>query len=111
MLGIPEFPDYTSVQPSIRVDIERHTQRHAPYSDFNFINILSWDLGGDARVSRLNNNLALCLPDYVDGVPFYSFLGDQHVEDTAGALLNEAERNTGARQLRLVPELGAIALA
>ncbi|HSX32674.1 MAG TPA: phosphatidylglycerol lysyltransferase domain-containing protein, partial [Candidatus Saccharimonadales bacterium] len=111
MGGISEFPDYTSVQPSIRADIEKFTRRHKPYSDFNFNNVLSWNLGGTARVSRLNNNLALQLPDYIDGVTFYSFLGDEQVEATASTLLDEAERNTGIRRLRLVPEIGAVALA
>lgn len=87
-----------------------YTTRYQPYSDFNFVNILSWDVADSAQVTVLNDNLVIRLPDYVDGAEFYSFLGDNQVDATVDILLGEAERHTEARKLRLVPEIGARAL-
>jgi uncharacterized protein len=110
MAEIPTFPEFTPIEGGLQQQINEYTKRHPPYSDFNFVNLLSWDIEGDARITRLHDNLAICLPDYVNGVPFYSFLGDNEVDATTSALLDEAEYHTSLRQLRLVPEVGALAL-
>lgn len=110
MGGIPEFPEYAPVDGGMGKAFNEYTARYQPYSDFNFVSILSWDVTDSARVTVLNDNLVIRLPDYVDGTEFYSFLGDNQVEGTVATLLDEAERHTDARKLRLVPEIGARAL-
>lgn len=110
MASIPEFPAYARVDSRVRDQISEFTDGHLPYSDFNSVNIQSWDLAGTAQVTMLHQNLVLRLPDYVDGTEFFSFLGNNEVNSTADVLLDEAERHSHRRELRLVPEIGAIAL-
>ena len=111
MMGeIAKFPGFTRVDSRVRDQINAETAKYLPYSDFNHTNILSWNLTDTARASMLNGNVVLCLPDYIDGTEFYSFLGDNKVEHTARTLLDTAEEQTSARVLRLVPEVGASAL-
>src|ERR1019366_4090908 len=111
MMGrIPEYPEYARVDSGVHEDIAEYTARYPPYSEFNYVNISSWDLVDSARVSMLNGNMVICLPDYISGTEFYSFLGDNEASITATTLLNEAEQNTSVRELRLVPEIGALSL-
>jgi hypothetical protein len=110
MGSIPEYPEYARVDSGVRENIIEHTAKYPPYSEFNYVNISSWDLNDSARVSVLNGNLVICLPDYMDGTEFYSFLGDNEACSTASTLLDEAELNSATRELRLVPEIGASVL-
>ncbi len=110
MASIPEFPVYARVDMSVKSQIGEHTDRYPPYSDFNFVSILSWDTTDSAQVSTLNGNLVLRLPDYTDGVELFSFLGNTEVDATVAALLDAAEQQTSRRELRLVPEIGVLAL-
>lgn len=109
--SIPTFPHFTGVNESMLSDMQAMTAQHQPYSDFNVVNVLSWDIDATARISNLHGNLVMCLPDYITGEDFYSFLGDQAVEQTAATLLDTAESETGQRHLRLVPAIGAETLA
>jgi len=110
MGGIPEFPEYARVSTDIKSEIFEFTSGYPPYSDFNFNNILSWDITGSAKVTMLNSNLVLCTSDYVNSSPFFTFLGDNQAFSTVDAVLNEAELHTDVRALRSVPEIGAKAL-
>ncbi|HSX29701.1 MAG TPA: phosphatidylglycerol lysyltransferase domain-containing protein [Candidatus Saccharimonadales bacterium] len=107
---ITEYPEFSGVDLNVAAKIETYTRQYPPYSDFNAVNTLCWNNDESARVTNLHGNLAMRLPDYLDGAPFYSFLGDKEVAATARILLDEAERTTGRRTLRLVPEVGALAL-
>ncbi|HEX8182583.1 MAG TPA: phosphatidylglycerol lysyltransferase domain-containing protein [Candidatus Saccharimonadales bacterium] len=112
MMGeIAQFPDYSPVDISIRDQLLAYTARYEPYSDFNYTNMVSWDVTGGARVALLNGNLVARFPDYLNGSEFYSYLGDTQVDATVEILLNEAERCTPTRELRLVPAVGTLALA
>ncbi|MEJ0042787.1 MAG: hypothetical protein WDM81_11525 [Rhizomicrobium sp.] len=55
--------------------MERITRRFPPYSDFNFLNLYSWDAGERVRLSSLNGNLVIRFADYLTDEPFYMFLG------------------------------------
>jgi len=110
MGGIPGFPEYARVDHDIKDAFAAQTARYLPYSDFTFVNIVSWDAAETAQTTMLHDNLVVRMSDYVDGAVFYSFLGDNRVDETVDVLLDEAEKHTGTRQLRLVPEIGARAL-
>jgi hypothetical protein len=102
---IPEFPKFKSVELSDKKDIEKFTSKHPPYSDFNFISMWSWDIRGEMRISELNNNLVVRFTDYISGEPFYSFLGDNKVNETVEALLKLSKKEGLKPVLRLVPEV------
>lgn len=84
---IPEFPEFKKLELSDKKDIEQFTSKFPPYSDFNFVSMWSWDIKGEMRVSQLNDNLVVRFTDYLTGEPFYSFLGNNKVNDTAEKLL------------------------
>lgn len=101
---LPEFPQFKALELSDKHDIERITSKYPPYSDFNFVSMWSWDIKGQMRVSQLHGNLVVRFTDYQTGKPFYSFLGDNHADDTAEKLLNLAKEEGIEFRLRLVPE-------
>src|SRR3990167_9981485 len=85
---IPEFPHFKKLELADKKDVEKFTQKYPPYSDFNFVSMWSWDIKGEMRLSTLNNNLVVRFTDYLTGEPFYSFLGDNKVNETAEKLLD-----------------------
>lgn len=107
---IPEFPHTVPIHIGLKPDIDAITSQFEPYSDFNFVNMFGWDVDNSARVSLLNGNLVMLMSDYVSGESIVSFLGIHKPVDTAYTLLDEAERQTGKRELRLIPHLSAVAL-
>jgi len=86
------------------------TSRFQPYSDYNFLSMWSWDVRNELRIGDLNGNLVVKFNDYVTGDPFYSFLGDKKVGQTAGELLEMAKAEGLKAVLKLVPEECASAL-
>ena len=101
---LPEFPKFKPLELSDKQDIEKITNKYPPYSDFNFVSMWSWDIKDEMRVSQFYGNLVVRFTDYLTGVPFYSFLGDNKVNETAEALL-KLSKNEGLKpELRLVPE-------
>jgi len=84
---LPEFPKMKSIELSDREDVEKITKKYPPYSDFNFVSMWSWDIKGEMRISQLNGNLVVRFTDYLTGEPFYSFLGDNEVNNTILKLL------------------------
>src|SRR3989344_6982684 len=101
---LPEFPKFKPLELSDKQDIEKITNKFPPYSDFNFVSMWSWDIKDEMRVSQFYGNLVVRFTDYLTGVPFYSFLGDNKVNETAEALL-KLSKNEGLKpELRLVPE-------
>src|SRR3990167_9661654 len=101
---IPEFPEFKKLELSDKEDVEVFTKKFPPYSDFNFVSMWSWDIKGEMRLSQLNNNLVVRFTDYLTGDPFFSFLGDNEVNDTIKKLL-EFSKSEGLRiKLKLIPE-------
>lgn len=43
---LPEFPQFKNLELSDEEEIERHTHKFLPYSDFNFVSMWSWDIKG-----------------------------------------------------------------
>ncbi len=94
---IARYPDFSKLTISDKPELEAYTAPFAPYSDFNFISLYSWDTDGSLGVSDLNGNLVVRLPDYLTALPRYSVLGGHVADDSLETLL----RDVG--QLDLVP--------
>ncbi|MBU0612294.1 DUF2156 domain-containing protein [Patescibacteria group bacterium] len=101
---IPEFPKFKKLELSDKEDIEKFTCKFPPYSDFSFISMWSWDIKNEMQVSQLNNNLVVRFTDYLTGKPFYSFLGNNKINETAEALINLSKKEGLKPELKLVPE-------
>lgn len=104
---IPQFPEFKKLEFSDKADVEALTLKFAPYSDFNFMSMWSWDTKGSMQLSMLNENLVVKFSDYVTGEAFYSFLGTNRVNETARILLEKAKQNGIEVCLKLIPEVVA----
>ena len=102
---IPEFPQFKKLELSDKKDVEKFTLKFPPYSDFNFVSMWSWDIKGEMRLSVLNGNLVVRFTDYISGEPFYSFLGDTKVNETAQKLIGLSIKEGLAPMLKLLPEI------
>lgn len=104
---IPQFPQFKSLELSDKEEIENFTKKFHPYSDFNFVSMWCWNIGEGIFVSYLNKNLVVRFKDYITGKPFYSFLGDHKINDTAKILLDLSHKENIDCTLKLVPEICA----
>lgn len=102
---IPEFPNFKSLELSDKEEIEDITSRYQPYSDFNFVSLWSWDVKAEIRISKLNRNLVIRFNDYLTGEQFYSFLGNNKINETVNSLLKLSKKGRLKVCLRLVPEV------
>lgn len=71
---------------------------YAPYSDFNFVSLFSWNTDNSARYFCVENGTVIQLPDYITGEPVYSVLGISDVD----VVLHQVLEIAGT--LHLVPE-------
>ena len=101
---IPQFPEFKRIELSHKEEVEAFTKNFPLYSDFNFISMWSWDVKGDVRISQLNGNLVVRFNDYLTGEPFYSFIGENKVNETALALIGVAKVLGVGTRLKLVSE-------
>ena len=104
---LPQFPQFKKLELSDAEDVQRYTARYAPFSDFNFACLWSWNIDSSVLLSELNGNLVVRLGDYVSGEVFYSFLGDRRVNDTVEALIDLSCKENLQPRLHLVPEVAA----
>jgi hypothetical protein len=107
---IPEFPQFKLLELTDKKDVEAFTSKFPPYSDFNFASLWCWNLEGEMRLSILNNNLVVHFTNYLTSEPFYSFLGDKEVDETASILLDFSIEKGLKPKLSLVPEIVALKL-
>ncbi len=107
---IPKFPAFKRLELSDLTEVTVHTHRFDPYSDFNFVSLWSWDTAEDFGLALLNDNLVVRLNDYITEAPFYSFLGENAVTETATALVRRSIADGMGSALRLVPEPVALKL-
>ncbi|MBP6866469.1 MAG: DUF2156 domain-containing protein [Candidatus Pacebacteria bacterium] len=101
---IPEFPKFKKLELSDRSRVEQITNKFPPHSDFNFISMWSWDTKGEVGVSCLYGNLVVKFTDYLTGDPFFSFLGENSVEDTINTLLTFSEDKYKKSHLKYISE-------
>ncbi len=107
---IPVFPNFKKIELADKSDVENITRKFAPYSDFNFTSLWSWDTENEARMSKLNENLVIRFTDYQTHKLFYSFLGNNKVAETARLLLSLSEKEGLEARLKLVPNDSVIGL-
>lgn len=96
---IPEYPNFTGIGLGVKDEIGKIFSKFEPYHDFSFVNLLCWNANDTTEVSFLNGNLVVRLPDYVNGEPVVTLLGNDLIDDSLEKLLTTTNR------LRLVPEV------
>jgi len=101
---IPEFPNFKKIELSDKEEVEKFTKKFPPYSDFNFVSMWVWDIKDEMRISQLHGNLVVLFSDYITGDPFYSFLGDNKVNETIEDLLKLSKIEGINLKLKLIPE-------
>jgi uncharacterized protein len=80
------FPNFKPVTISDREIIEEITGVYQPYSDFNVLSMLSWNVGGDNSYSLLNGNLVIKLKDYLGDGYNYGILGSNKLNESISEL-------------------------
>lgn len=101
---IPEFPKFKPLELSDKEDVDKFTKKFPPYSDFNFVSMWSWNIEAKMGISQLNNNLVVRFNDYITGEPFYSFLGNNMVNETVEKIIQLSKKEGVAPVSQLVPE-------
>ncbi len=104
---IPQFPKFKPIELSDITEVEKITSQYQPYSDYNFVSMWSWNISNEIAISQLNENLIVRFTDYITTKPFYSFIGDKNVCETAKTLLDFSIVNKLDPVLRLVPDMTA----
>ncbi len=101
---IPEFPNFKKLELSDKEEIEKFVSNFPPYSAFNFINLLIWDIKNTRKISKLNDNLVIFFTDYETDEPFLSFLGNNKCKDTILKLVSFAQKEKISTKLRFITE-------
>lgn len=105
-MKIPKFPKFKKIELSDEKDIKQFINKFefAPYADYNFINIWTWDIQGKMMISQLNSNLVILFSDYLSNKQFLSFLGTNLISETATILIENSIKNYHSNELKLIPE-------
>jgi len=101
---IPAFPTFKKLSLEDMSAIDLITNNYAPYSDFNFVSLWSYNTENDVLISLLHGNLVIKFRDYITNEPFYTFIGKNKVSETITALLTIAKKEHILLQLKLIPE-------
>lgn len=107
---MPIFPEFKKVDLTNAHIINAYTDQYAPYSDFNFLSLWSWDTNSERKFSILHDNLVVKFTDYSTREPFLSFLGTNQANETAWTLIEYSAENGLPTFLSLIPEVTARAL-
>lgn len=83
---LPKFPIFKKLELSDRPDIEKFTSKFDPYSDFNFVEMWSWNIKDAMDISQLNGNLIIQPNDYFTDDYSLSYLGSNELSDTLDKL-------------------------
>lgn len=101
---IPFFPKLKKVTLDDKKIIDTYIHRHAPYSDYYFASLWSWNINNTIQIASLHNNLVIKFRDYITGEKFYSFFGNNQINQTIHTLIEKAESEGISPHLKLVPE-------
>lgn len=101
--NIPIFPDFIKLELGHK-NVMSAIADNFPSSDFNFVGLFTWDTTDSVMISMLNDNLVIKSADYVTHQIFYSFIGNNEVDNTAKIIINYAKENGHDSVLKLVPE-------
>lgn len=102
---IPDFPILKSISIDDKEFLERYISYFLPYSDFNFMSLLTWNTDDCILVSKLFGNLIVQFDYYISRKTYFSFLGTNNTVKTCRILLREAKMKKIATELKLVPEI------
>jgi hypothetical protein len=102
---IPVFPHFKPLTIEDQEEVETILRRFPPYSDFNFANLFCYNTHGDILLSMIYGNLIVRMHDYLNQVPFFTFIGQQRVLSTVERLLLRSTEEGLRPQLRLIPGL------
>ena len=83
---LPTFPTFKKLELSDRTSIESYTQKFDPYSNYNFIEMWSWNIHQNLEFCELNGNLIIRPNDYFDNEHSLSYLGNNDLKDTVEKL-------------------------
>jgi hypothetical protein len=100
---LPIFPKFEKLSLDHR-DLLQSFSTDFPSSDFNFAGLFTWDVDDVVTVSALNGNIVICSSDYLTRSKFYSFIGNNKIDETVKTLIDHAEQNGESPVLRLIPE-------
>lgn len=101
---LPIYPKLKPLELTDKYDIEELVSSYPPYSDFNFVSLWSWNIHDSAKVGTLNGNLVVLFQDYITNEAFFTFIGEQHVQETVDTLLSNTSKFNVINELRLIPE-------
>ena len=101
--GLPTFPEFEKLSLTHK-DILRSIVYNFPSSDFNFSGLFTWDTTDSVMVSALNDNLVVRSSDYLTHSKFYSFIGDNKVDETIKTIIDHANSQGEDTKLRLITE-------
>ena len=111
--ALPLFPEFSALTMDHAATVMKYTEPFAVYCDFTFAVLWCWGMDR-CRLSDLNGNLVIQLPDYTSGQLFMSFIGRQKVHETIESLFGMIkESDCFLPYLQYVPEdnLTGISLA
>lgn len=101
---IPYFPKFKPLELCDKFEVEKFTSKFPPYNDFSFTNLWAWDIHNKTMISDLNNNLVILFHDYITNKPFFSFIGENLIENTALSIIEYSEKEYNVPYLKLIPE-------
>jgi hypothetical protein len=103
--AIPLFPEFAPLSRRHGFAIGNYARQFAPYSDYTFLSLWSWDVFNQIELSSLNGNLVVRFTDYLAGDKFLSFLGNRKTGETLEAVFELLDsRPDHLKKLRLIPE-------
>ncbi|MCE9548884.1 phosphatidylglycerol lysyltransferase domain-containing protein [Candidatus Nomurabacteria bacterium] len=101
---IPEFPEFKKLELSDKEDVEKFTSKYPPYADHNFLGTWSWDVREQMQISQLDGNYVIHFSSYDLGERFYTFLGDNNINNTIRELIDLSKKQNLKPELKLIPE-------
>lgn len=101
---ISKYPKFEKLTLEKKADVDKFFRKFKPYSDFNFVSLYSWDTQGNTKISLLNDNLIVSMPDYITGRTIFTFLGNKNVLETCKTLLRKVKEEGYEKKLKLIPQ-------
>lgn len=101
---LPKYPIFKTLEIKDQEEIESYTRPYFPYSDYNFVSMVSWNIHGRVKVSECNNNLVVLFDDYVSDERFLSFIGTNIVDNTIATIFEHSLSIIGSLELKLIPQ-------
>ena len=101
--ALPEFPVFEKLSLDHK-EVLQAIVNSFPSSDFNFAGLFTWDVDEAVHISSLNENIVMRSSDYLTHDTFYSFIGDNKVNETIKTLTEYAKQRGEESKLRLITE-------